>query len=469
MIGPALPHTRRVPIDDSRWLWSVLPAIPLGVLATATAVLGAAIDPVLPLLVVGCGAIFTIGFARPLWIVYMAVLALPFEFQLYSFAFFDITPTKGLLLLGAAGWVTSQVIHRRTLIADTPLTVPLLLLIAVILPGLIVAENKIVTFTHLAIWVALFCLYQAIVQTATETFVRRLLTILAIVGVGLGMLAITDTNFQGGTGVLDRADGGFGSPNGLAALLLTTIPPAICMAFAGLRWKRAGFAVAAAVGIYGMLLTQSRGGFLSLAAGLLVLTTWRPLRRAAIVGAIVLAGLAFGGINPVGTFFDQTGLDERISSIATTAPKSDPRVMVYRRTVTVIRDHPIFGVGTNDYRSAAVEYGIGTGAAEGHAHNAPLTITAERGLLGLGAFIIFGIAFARLMRRALSQAVSGERRAMLMGIMAVFLAVAVHNLFDYTLGSSVLLGELFALAGCVVVLSRLPAPEAAPPVATSHQ
>lgn len=449
-----------MPAELPRWAPPVLIALPLGALATAAAVLGATVNPLLP---IGAGlvaVVFAIGYARPLWLVYAAILALPLEFQLYDFAFFDLSPTKGLLLLGAAGWVTAQIVHRRPLIAEAPLTVPLIVLIVVIVPGLIVAQEKLVVFNQLGIWVAWFCIYQAIIQNGDERFVKRLMIALSIACVGLGLLAITDTGFQGqstsdgGAFVANRADGGLNSPNGLAALLMTTILPAVCLAFTGVWWKRAAFALAAAIGTYAILLTQSRGGFLGLAAGTLVLITWRPMRRVAIVGVIILAGLAFGGVNPLGEFLDETAIGERIASITETATSTDPRLPVYRATVEVIEDNPLVGVGANDYRSAAVEYGIMTsGAALTHAHNIPLTLAAERGFLGLGAFIFFGFVLARLLARGLRHAV-GEKRAMIMAIMAVFVACTAHGLVDYTLGGSVFLGELFVLAGCAVVLTR---------------
>jgi O-antigen ligase len=471
-----------MPIDGLQRLTPALIAVPLGVLAAAVAVLGAAINPLVPI-AFGAGAVvFAIGYVRPLWLVYLAVASLPLEFELHEVAFFDLTPAKAFFVIGAAGWAASQLVNGRPLIADSPLTLPLIVVVITVLPGLLVAENTVVVFNKLVIWVACFFLFQAVIQAGDENFVRKLMVAFAVAGAGLGFLAMTDVSFQGqsasegGTFVSNRARAGQNSPNGLAALLVTGILPALCMAFTGPLWRRAAFALAAAIGTYGLLLTQSRGGFLAFLAGLLALVTWRPARRIGLATLIVLAALAFGGINPLGNFLDETAIGERIASITTTATKTDPRIPVYRRTVEVIGDHPLFGVGTSDFQSAAVEYGIMTSAtALTHAHNGPLTIAAERGLIGLAAFIYFAFVLGSVLTRGLAHA-TGEKRAMLTAVMAVFMACAAHLLVDYTLGSAVLLGELFVLAGCAVLLVRrmgeataadrveTPAPAGRPPI-----
>lgn len=449
-----------MPIDGLQRLSPVIIAVPLGVAAAMAAVLGAGLNPLIPI-ALGVGAVLVaVGYARPLWLVYLGVASLPLEFELHQVAFFDLTPSKAFFVAGAAGWAASQLINRRPLIADSPLTLPLIAVVITVLPGLLVAENTVVVSNKLVIWVACFFLFQAVIQAGDENFVRRLMGAFAIAAAGLGFLAITDVSFQGqaasegGTFVSNRARAGQGSPNGLAALLVTGILPAICLTFTGPLWRRAAFGLAAAIGIYGLLLTQSRGGFLAFAAGILALVTWRPARRLGLAGAIVLAVLAFGGINPLGQFLDETAIGERIASITTTATKTDPRIPVYRRTVEVIGDHPLFGVGTSDFQSAAIEYGIMTSAtALTHAHNGPLTIAAERGLLGLAAFIYLAIVLGRVLTRGVAEA-SGERRALLTAVMGVFMACAAHLLVDYTLGSAVLLGVLFTLAGCAVLLTR---------------
>lgn len=453
-------------VEAFQWR-SVLLAVPLGILASTIAVVVASVNPLIALVLVGGGALFVIACMQPLWLLYLAVLALPLEFEVQHVGFFDLSPAKGLLIVAAGGWVISQIVHRRPLVVDTPLTLPLIALIVVILPGLLIAEDTFVVVNTLGTWVVMFCLFQAVVQANDPKFVRRMLIALAISGLVLGILAITDSSFQGeaassGGNTTNRADASFGSPNVLAAMLLITIFPAACLMFAGPTWRRVFFALAAGIGVYGLLLTGSRGAFLGLAAGILAVVTWRPVRRAAIVGVLVLATLAFGGLSPLGPLLEKSEIGARITSITGgSATRTDPRIPVYRRTLEIIGDHPLFGVGANDYVAAAVDYGIhANGFAPSHAHSAPLTIAADRGLLGLAALIFLVLALARLLAHGMARS-RGERRAMITGITAVFMATAAHNTVDYTLGA-VPIGLLLVVAGCAVVLIRVEDPEPVP-------
>lgn len=462
--------TTRMRTDVRQLLSPAIVAVPLGLFAALVAVYGASVNPLLPLVVGGGAVIAAFAYLRPLWLLLLAIVLLPFEFELQTVAFFDLSPSKAFFLLAAAGWIAAQIAHRRPLIASSPITLPLIAVVLTILPGLVIAAEPLVVFNKLAVWVAGFFLFQAILQADDEVWVRRILIAFGISAVGLGFLAITDTDFQaqaanaGGTFVSNRATGGLNNPNGLAALILLCALPAAAMSFTGPLWRRYVLAGAATVGVVGILLTQSRGGFLALAAGLLILTTWRPIRRLAVGAVVIVAVLAFGGINPLGDFLDESAVGDRLTSITTTAPESDPRIAIYKSSVVVIEDHPIFGVGTADFQSAALEYGIVIhGAALTHAHNGPLTLAAERGVVGLLAVIWFAIAIAQMLARGLGAA-HGERRAMLTAVMAVFVACTAHLMVDYTLGGPTLLSALFVLAGCGAVIARRALADAPAPV-----
>lgn len=461
--------TTRTPIEVRDRLTPALIAVPLGVLAAALAAVGAQFNPLLVLAAGGGLVVLAFAYKWPLLTLYLAVLCIPLEFAVGNVGgSFALSPSKVLLLATAAGWAASQVVNRRPLIVQSPLTLPLILSILMIVPGLLVAAEPLVVINQLAIWTAWFLIFQAVVQEGDQQFVRRLLVTLAFAGFALGLRAILDSNFQGqsasagGTYVTGRADAGLSGPNALAALLITTSLAAVSQVLHGPPWRRALGAVAAGVAIAGLLLTQSRGGFLGVAAGLLIFISWRPMRRLAVAGLIVLAMLSFTAINPLGTFLSETAIGERIESITSgTAAKTDPRIPVYTATLKIIEDHPLFGVGTNDYQSAAKEYGIMTNAtALTHAHNVPLTVAAERGLLGFAALLYFAFMLGRVLLKEFARA-TGEKRGLVVTLMAIFVGFATHSLVDYPFSYSVLLGELFVLAGCAVVLSRKE-PETAP-------
>ena len=80
---------------------------------------------------------------------------------------------------------------------------------------------------------------------------------------------------------LMRASGGFGEPNPYAAFIWAVTLPLIALAVAGrgmARWLRWTSAAGSALGLAALLMTQSRGGILGIAAGLCVILGWLLLR-----------------------------------------------------------------------------------------------------------------------------------------------------------------------------------------------
>ena len=151
-------------------------------------------------------------------------------------------------------------------------------------------------------------------------------------------------------------------------------------------------------------------------------------------------------------------LSQRLASIEYSAEGVDPRFRVWSGTPQIIADHPVVGVGVNAFPEEANRYGLllGDGTYE-HAHNIALTIAAELGLIGLGALAWLVVALVRLLLRGYKR--RPEDRGLLLAVAAAFLALALQGLVDYTLRSAIIVGVVFALCGCAVVLSREDEPE----------
>ena len=121
----------------------------------------------------------------------------------------------------------------------------------------------------------------------------------------------------------------------------------------------------------------------------------------------------------------------------------------------MVLDHPVFGVGANEFSLVAPSYGLIdpiTGYTFEHPHNIVLTIAVELGLVGLAALLWLVAGLLRVLWRA--RATAPADRAAAVAIAAAFTAVAVQGLVDYTLRSNVLVAVLAVLAGCAVVLGQ---------------
>jgi len=150
-------------------------------------------------------------------------------------------------------------------------------------------------------------------------------------------------------------------PNDLAMALLIGLPMALYVADTArsflIRWA---YWAAAALAVYGVYLTNSRGGLLSLGAMSLVYSMlrygfWRGLLVLPVfVGALIVLAPSRGG---------EISADEESAA---------GRVEAWYEGFQMLQSHPLFGVGYNMF----IEHHIRT------AHNSFVLAIAELGLLG---------------------------------------------------------------------------------------
>ena len=165
--------------------------------------------------------------------------------------------------------------------------------------------------------------------------------------------------------------------------------------------------------------------------------------------------LAVGAGNPLGDTQQGQVLSQRLSSVGYSAGGVDPRFRVWEVTPSIIADHPIIGIGANSFPDVAARYGLLLGNSDAtyqHAHNIALTIATELGLIGLAALAWLVVALV-LVLIAAYRAVPADRGPPV-ALAAAFTALALQGMVDYTLRSAAIVGLVFALAGCAVVLAR---------------
>jgi putative inorganic carbon (hco3(-)) transporter len=106
-----------------------------------------------------------------------------------------------------------------------------------------------------------------------------------------------------------------------------------------------------------------------------------------------------------------------------------------RQGVTMIRAHPLTGVGPNMVERVYEEHRDPTAPehANPHLHNVPMQIAAERGLLALAAFAWFLVAAStdllRLLRHSRYKCLPATALAAIAGMLAA-------GLFEYNFGDS---------------------------------
>lgn len=201
------------------------------------------------------------------------------------------------------------------------------------------------------------------------------------------------------TGLEFRAPGTFGNPNWAAAFLAPLVPLSLGL---GASRERRGLHTAAAVLIsVATVATLSKGGMLSLAAGLLAFAVLE--RRVARPRRLVLVAVAT--VCAVGAVAWAWHHD-----LATQAPWLRGRAFLWRAALFIVGEHPFTGVGLGGYPSA---YGHAAAAlmdrdpatfmplsSVDFAHHDLLQFAAEGGLVTAAAFVVVVVvALASAYRR----------------------------------------------------------------------
>ncbi len=183
----------------------------------------------------------------------------------------------------------------------------------------------------------------------------------------------------------NRSDGTFGSPNVLGAYLTMILP--LSLGLSASRAPRALRLVAAAAFAFGLValaLTYSRGAWLGalLTMPLLLIGLlrrgWLPRTALAALGGSVLFAFAVFG----------SAISTRISSAGSST--ADVRLTLMDMAWRMIGDHPLLGVGANNFIRALPGYLTPefSDAWLSTVHNKYLLVWSETGILGLAAWLL---------------------------------------------------------------------------------
>ncbi len=273
---------------------------------------------------------------------------------------------------------------------------PAMLYTLVVGGSALVASDRMLAVFELNLLVQTLLLFAYLVAS-TRSFedVRFVMTMLllglALQGVIMIALSVTGESVTIAT-VLMRVDEGgrvggtIGSPNGAGAYLSTLLAPAIAVA---VLWRGKALRLLAlcgiALGFVALALTASRGAWLATALSITLfgLLTWRR-GLVSLKAPLALGCLALLAVAP---FLDSVLL--RLSSDA--AGSAYSRIPLMKLAMSIISQHPIFGVGANNFAFVMGSYVSLDIAGEwlNTVHNKYLLVWAETGTIGLVAFLLF--------------------------------------------------------------------------------
>ncbi|MGQ9683290.1 MAG: O-antigen ligase family protein, partial [Anaerolineae bacterium] len=243
-----------------------------------------------------------------------------------------------------------------------------------------------------------------------------------------------------------RMRGIYGSPNNLALVLGRLLPLmlalALCPKAGTRRWFYAGAALAA---LSCLFLTFSRGAWVfGLPAGLVALALLAGRRAWLVVAGLAVLGL-MALVPLLGTV--------RVHTLFSLQGTNLFRLRLWEAAWEMVRDHPLWGVGLDNFLYQYPRYMRPDAASEpnlSHPHNVLLDFWLRLGVPGLLAFVWVQVAFFREALALWKRRSDSLLWAVGVGLTAGMVASLAHGLVDITF----FVPELAALCGLMLGIVR---------------
>jgi putative inorganic carbon (HCO3(-)) transporter len=361
------------------------------------------------------------------------------------------------LLLFAA--LHQILVQRRPIVVDRTFLLTLALLCVFIVStsnavGYDVAIDRIIVFVTEGI--AVYFLVRNAIRTRAElraamgamlvaaTLLAVLTTIQNVTGnydqefMGLAQRAFGDPNARSETVDLeDRARGPMDEPNRFAQVLLMAVPVGFVLAKNARRLRNTLVAAACMLLVLGgVLLTYSRGAFLTLVVLMILALPMGLVRLRGLLLTGAVAGLLMVVVVPgyVARIVSIAGVADLLGSGPAVVEADGPtrgRTTEMLAALAAYIDHPVLGVGPGQYVSfhsqpymSLPEISIRDITEPRRAHNLYLEFAAETGTIGLVVFMAIPLLLLRdlqLLRRY-AATVSPARARLAAGLALVILA-----------------------------------------------
>ncbi len=200
-----------------------------------------------------------------------------------------------------------------------------------------------------------------------------------------------------------------------------------------------------------LIATQSRGAFVAFLAGFLVfLMPGVKSRRNLVLKIAALVGFVF-----IVAFFFRVSpsVAGRYARILNPMANKD-RLEIWRTALLMMREHPILGVGLNNFMDVypLYEHPEGFYRAMSMAHNIFLEFGATTGIPGLVLFIVVVVLGVSRGIKSVIRAKSSS--SLPITALAVFVAIMTHLQFDITVDGGNTLPFFFIPYGILILLDK---------------
>jgi O-antigen ligase len=203
--------------------------------------------------------------------------------------------------------------------------------------------------------------------------------------------------------------------------------------------------------VVALAMTLSRSGLLALFFGLLTIILARGLSKRLIRTLGLIAFLSLAIMPRVLAFAQAYG---RFSVGEGTS--AGTRIVGWLIALSVIADHPVFGVGFNTFGYVKESSGYSLGAWSSFGSDGGLLFAAVMtGFTGLAFYVAMLWSVMRRCRRIWrNETIDPEHRGLAIGVCAGIVAVCVHSVFANSIFTTFVMEILWVLWGLTFVIGR---------------
>ncbi len=281
----------------------------------------------------------------------------------------------------------------------------------------------------------------------------KVFVVVALVQSFVGILQFYDIAFKELPGANAKPFGLMANRNLFGSAQAFLVPFVLFVLYTGSRkWKYAS-GVALLSLIISLIISQTRAAWLAalaiLIVSLLLVVVFSPANRkkwimgsAIVVATILLVAFLLISTDKDGVLSQQ--VKERAASLVNAASDStqstenaNDRLGIWKKTTELVRDHPVMGVGTGNWKLNILSYGsAGLSWSGGYfvpdrVHNVYLQMTAETGFPGLILYALFWVLIAVAGFKVMMKPVSETQRILVVLMVSGLAAFATDSMFSF--------------------------------------
>lgn len=366
--------------------------------------------------------------------------------------------TELILLFIAATWLIKLLESRNYYSLKSPLNLPIIAFLFVLLISLFQTNNYYTSLVDLARWVSFILAYFILIFSFKE---RKWINALIMVVLFSGLISATyaifqfygiDFSFWAERQGRMRLFSTFGNPNYLSGYLAITLPLAFALFCIEKKKSRQIFLEILIAILYTGVFITNIGGWIALFMGILFMVTvllihqkrfLRENRFRLLVLILILSiiSLIYSSPNPLNPT-RRSVAQEGISYTNLEHSSVQQRFLIWLSSMQMIKEHPLLGSGIGTFR---IHYPTSQGKVLSfkenkkyiplanksiNAHNDYLHLWAETGIIGLTCFLWIVFLLYKKSFKYLKE-VKKEDKFLLIGFMGMGAALLVDAVFSF--------------------------------------